>query len=70
MKRELLMVLENILNNDNVRKAIEDSSINYQDYMSIKDYVSNKTEQLHLIERLKWLQVNNKIYEEELEKGE
>ena len=70
MKRELLIVLENILNNDNVRKAIEDSSINYQDYMSIKDYVSNKTEQLHLIERLKWLQVNNKIYEEDLEKGE
>lgn len=72
MKRELLIVLEEILNDNEVRKAIENNnSINYQDYMSIKDYVSNKTEQLHLIERLKWLQVNNKIYENDLEnKGE
>lgn len=72
MKGELLIVLEKILNDNEVRKAIENNnSINYQDYMSIKDYVSNKTEQLHLIERLKWLKANNKIYEDNLEsKGE
>lgn len=59
--KEILETIQKILNDNDVRKAIDkNNSINTFEMIDLREYVENKLEQIHITERLEWLKTKLK----------
>ena len=63
--KEILETIQKILNDNDVRKAIDkNNSINTFEMIDLREYVENKLEQIHITERLEWLKTKLKDSED------